>query len=147
MLGQLYHCLQTGQTYDPAPARHHMGAQACGPLLRLARAAPPAEPRMLTGRAGKSCRLQRQSAVGSRFSGSRKDLEGERMQDAQEAGQELPWDSDDDDLETAAQIDEYDLTSSPNDFNVLTIQQFIESGAVKIPAFQRNYAPHPPNEL
>ena len=37
------------------------------------------------------------------------------------------------------QIDEYDITSSPNDFNVLTLNSFIESGAVKIPAFQRNY--------
>ena len=34
---------------------------------------------------------------------------------------------------------EYDLTSTPNDFNVLTIISFIESGAVKIPGFQRNY--------
>lgn len=41
--------------------------------------------------------------------------------------------------ETAAQIDEYDLTSSPNDFNVSTIFNFIGSGSVKIPAFQRNY--------
>lgn len=37
------------------------------------------------------------------------------------------------------QIDEYDLASSPNDFNTLTIVNFIESGAVKIPGFQRNY--------
>jgi len=37
------------------------------------------------------------------------------------------------------QIDEYDLTSSPNDFNVKTIFDFVESGAVKIPGFQRNY--------
>lgn len=37
------------------------------------------------------------------------------------------------------QIDEYDLTSAPNDFNILTIFSFIESGAVKIPGFQRNY--------
>lgn len=37
------------------------------------------------------------------------------------------------------QIDEYDLTSTPNDFNVLTIVSFIKSGAVKIPGFQRNY--------
>jgi hypothetical protein len=36
-------------------------------------------------------------------------------------------------------IDEYELTSTPNDFNVLTINSFIESGAVKIPGFQRNY--------
>lgn len=41
--------------------------------------------------------------------------------------------------ETAAQIEEYDLTSAPNDFNVTTIYSFIESGAVKVPAFQRNY--------
>lgn len=37
------------------------------------------------------------------------------------------------------QIDEYDLTSTPNDFNISTIFNFIESGAVKIPGFQRNY--------
>jgi Protein of unknown function DUF262 len=37
------------------------------------------------------------------------------------------------------QIDEYDLASSPNDFNVLTIFSFIESGAVKVPGFQRHY--------
>lgn len=37
------------------------------------------------------------------------------------------------------QIDEYDITATPNDFNVLTIVNFIESGAVKIPGFQRNY--------
>jgi uncharacterized protein with ParB-like and HNH nuclease domain len=42
---------------------------------------------------------------------------------------------DDDDL----QIDEYDITSSPNDFNVLTLYNFVESGAVRIPGFQRNY--------
>jgi uncharacterized protein with ParB-like and HNH nuclease domain len=43
------------------------------------------------------------------------------------------------DEEDEFQIDEYDLTASPNDFNVLTIQNFIESGAVKIPGFQRNF--------
>jgi uncharacterized protein with ParB-like and HNH nuclease domain len=46
-----------------------------------------------------------------------------------------PDSSQDDDF----QIDEYDLTSTPNDFNVLTIVSFIKSGAVKIPGFQRNY--------
>lgn len=34
---------------------------------------------------------------------------------------------------------EYDLTSSPNDFNVKTLFDFIKSGIVKIPGFQRNY--------
>lgn len=34
---------------------------------------------------------------------------------------------------------EYDIVSSPNDWNFATIVNFIESGALKIPAFQRNY--------
>lgn len=34
---------------------------------------------------------------------------------------------------------EYDITASPNDFNILTLYNFIESGAVKIPGFQRNF--------
>jgi hypothetical protein len=37
------------------------------------------------------------------------------------------------------QIDEYDISASPNDFNVSTIYSFMESGAVRIPGFQRNY--------
>ena len=37
------------------------------------------------------------------------------------------------------QIEEYDITTSPNDFNVKTIFDFIGSGVVKIPGFQRNY--------
>lgn len=37
------------------------------------------------------------------------------------------------------QIDEYDLTATPNDFNVSTIYNFVDSGAVKVPGFQRNY--------
>lgn len=37
------------------------------------------------------------------------------------------------------QIEEYDITAAPNDFNILTIFSFIEAGAVSIPGFQRNY--------
>lgn len=37
------------------------------------------------------------------------------------------------------QVEEYDITAAPNDFNVLTINSFLESGAVRIPGFQRNY--------
>ena len=36
-------------------------------------------------------------------------------------------------------IDRYDLVSSPNDFNTMTIVDFIDSGVVVIPGFQRNY--------
>ncbi|MGW4849425.1 DUF262 domain-containing protein [Nocardia brasiliensis] len=34
---------------------------------------------------------------------------------------------------------EYDIVSSPNDWNFATLVNFIESGALKIPAFQRNF--------
>ena len=34
---------------------------------------------------------------------------------------------------------EYNITSSPNDFNTKTIFDFMEKGIVKIPGFQRNY--------
>jgi hypothetical protein len=37
------------------------------------------------------------------------------------------------------EVKEYDITASPNDFNTSTMFSFIESGAVKIPGFQRNY--------
>ncbi len=49
------------------------------------------------------------------------------------------WLEDDSPQEVDAQIDEYDLTSSPNDFNVATIVDFIGSGAVVIPGFQRHF--------
>jgi hypothetical protein len=41
--------------------------------------------------------------------------------------------------ESEASIREYEISASPNDFNILTIMSFIESGRVKIPAFQRNF--------
>jgi uncharacterized protein with ParB-like and HNH nuclease domain len=37
------------------------------------------------------------------------------------------------------QIIEYDISAAPNDFNILTIYSFLESGAVRIPGFQRNF--------
>src|SRR5687767_7156767 len=37
------------------------------------------------------------------------------------------------------EVEEYDITAAPNDFNVLTIFSFLESGAVRVPGFQRNY--------
>lgn len=47
---------------------------------------------------------------------------------------------DEDDLENGAYpIDQYDLVSSPNDFNTKTLVDFIDSGVVIIPGFQRNY--------
>ncbi|MEY0004510.1 DUF262 domain-containing protein [Providencia sp. PROV216] len=36
-------------------------------------------------------------------------------------------------------LDEFRLTTTPNDFNIMTIISFIESGVFKIPAFQRHF--------
>ncbi len=36
-------------------------------------------------------------------------------------------------------IDQFDLVSSPNDFNTKTLVDFIDSGVVNIPGFQRNF--------
>jgi len=37
------------------------------------------------------------------------------------------------------QVKEYDITLTPNDFNVMSLYSFMESGAVRIPGFQRNF--------
>ena len=50
-----------------------------------------------------------------------------------------PWFDDYAEDADELQIDEYDITATPNDFNVLTLFSFIESGAVRIPGFQRNF--------
>jgi uncharacterized protein with ParB-like and HNH nuclease domain len=55
------------------------------------------------------------------------------------ADNEHVWFEDYADEVDESQIAEYDITAAPNDFNVLTIQSFLESGAVRIPGFQRNY--------
>jgi hypothetical protein len=45
----------------------------------------------------------------------------------------------DEDSEIEVNFSEYDISASPNDFNIKTIFDFIKSGIVKIPGFQRNY--------
>lgn len=49
------------------------------------------------------------------------------------------WYEGDDDSQEIGFVDEYDITAAPNDFNVRTIFDFIETGSVRIPGFQRNY--------
>lgn len=49
------------------------------------------------------------------------------------------WYQDDSEEEIGYSFREYDVTSTPNDFNTKTIIDFIESGLFKIPGFQRNY--------
>ena len=49
------------------------------------------------------------------------------------------WFTDDGTEDIDASFKDYDITASPNDFNVRTIVDFIEAGPFKIPGFQRNY--------
>lgn len=41
--------------------------------------------------------------------------------------------------ETEAVVKEYDITATPNDFNILTLFSLIDNGVIKMPPFQRNY--------
>ena len=55
--------------------------------------------------------------------------------------QEVQWIDIEEDMDTEEDISftEYDISASPNDFNIKTLFDFIDSGIVKIPGFQRNY--------
>jgi hypothetical protein len=69
------------------------------------------------------------------------ELEERRLHAKGSAGDEIEtnWYEDDGANGDESEIKEYDITASPNDFNILTLHSFIESGAVKIPGFQRNF--------
>ncbi len=53
----------------------------------------------------------------------------------------INWIEGNDDIPETVEIvfTEYDISASPNDFNIKTLFDFIDSGIVKIPGFQRNY--------
>ena len=51
----------------------------------------------------------------------------------------VDWYDDDDESIHDIQVDEYDITVSPNDFNVMTLCSFVDRGSVRIPGFQRNF--------
>lgn len=74
------------------------------------------------------------------------DSAGSRLQENIEAFQAQPeenesakWFDSDPQLDEAYSINEYEITTSPNDFNIKTMYDFIKSGAINIPGFQRNY--------
>src|SRR3954471_18520269 len=51
---------------------------------------------------------------------------------------QAPW-YDDDEASFDYEVKEYEVTHTPNDFNLVTLVSFMDSGAIKIPDFQRNY--------
>ena len=64
------------------------------------------------------------------------------MVESQSTDEEMVLDNEESEEEIAdseAPIDEYDISAVPNDFNIATIFNFMESGAFKIPGFQRNF--------
>lgn len=71
------------------------------------------------------------------------DTEAEPQTAAESAAATEPgierWYEDKEEDGEESEIKEYDITASPNDFNILTLHSFIESGAIKIPGFQRNF--------
>lgn len=92
---------------------------------------------------GQESRLQQWSSGGDAVSISSarspaRRQEGTRSRDRRMT-EDATWLDEGTSQDADGQIDEYDLTSSPNDFNIKTIYDFIDSGAVKIPGFQRNY--------
>ena len=51
----------------------------------------------------------------------------------------VDWYDDADESIHDLQVDEYDITVSPNDFNVMTLCSFVDRGSVRIPVFQRDF--------
>lgn len=49
------------------------------------------------------------------------------------------WWEEDDEEEVGTSFKDYEIISSPNDFNVKTVCDYIEQGVIVIPDFQRNY--------
>lgn len=49
------------------------------------------------------------------------------------------YDIEDYEMEEDIEIKEYDITSTPNDYNIATIFNLIDNGIIKMPPFQRNY--------
>ena len=49
------------------------------------------------------------------------------------------WFADDAEDDGGIHIDQYDITASPNDFNLVKLGSFIDRGAVRIPGFQRHF--------
>lgn len=63
----------------------------------------------------------------------------EQSKTASEANKDWFESYDENQDEEPYNVTEYEITISPNDFNIRTVYDFIKSGAIKIPSFQRNY--------
>ena len=55
------------------------------------------------------------------------------------AGSEKKGFFDEEPEDTGYSIKEYDITAAPNDFNIKSLYEFLDSGVIVIPSFQRNF--------
>ena len=65
--------------------------------------------------------------------------EGDAKKLDEEEVESISWFSDDGGEDVDSSFKDYDITASPNDFNLSTIVNFIDTGPFKVPGFQRNY--------
>ena len=49
------------------------------------------------------------------------------------------YDIGENEIEEENSIKEYDITSTPNDYNIATLFNLIDNGVIRMPPFQRNY--------
>ena len=56
-----------------------------------------------------------------------------------DTAQQGKWFAEDAEGDGGIHVDHYDVTASPNDFNLLTLGNFIDRGAVSVPGFQRHF--------
>lgn len=61
------------------------------------------------------------------------------IEDIAEIKDNQKYEGDEESQDQDISFTEYEISASPNDFNVRTLYDFIDSGIVKIPGFQRNY--------
>lgn len=61
------------------------------------------------------------------------------MEEEKDFGDNEPYEGDSEAQDNDPNFTEYEISASPNDFNIRTLYDFIDSGIVKIPGFQRNY--------
>lgn len=53
--------------------------------------------------------------------------------------EQIIYEGEDENGDNDSSFNGYEISASPNDFNIRTLYDFIDSGIVKIPGFQRNY--------
>ncbi|MCD9186307.1 MAG: DUF262 domain-containing protein [Pyrinomonadaceae bacterium] len=73
------------------------------------------------------------------LTGNSKNMADQNINEADESNESGKYEGDEDLQDQDISFTEYEISASPNDFNVRTLFDFIDSGIVKVPGFQRSY--------